>query len=259
MTAETGDRLAFPIEGANAADQDASALDILAQASQLDVAQGDTPTPETAVDLDPSKPTAASHPSSVGKASSSSTLEPAIDLHPSSTPRTEPRVLDPTPTQAQPLATPQARPRNLSNASELQTPAQRLLYPPESPGPFDDPHQHGLYPPATDPPPGAFASPTGATVPGLGKYVHLSSSMPARRVRSPYLKWTVEEVSHPTERSPESDPVLIGPGRAPSSGSSYARREVGSGIERCTHAILSSGPPTVSILFIRTFVNAHKG
>jgi hypothetical protein len=25
--------------------------------------------------------------------------------------------------------------------------------------------------------------------------VHLSSSMPARRVRSPYLKWTIEEVS----------------------------------------------------------------
>jgi hypothetical protein len=32
-------------------------------------------------------------------------------------------------------------------------------------------------------------------VPGLGKYVHLTSSMPARRIRSPYLKWTVEEVS----------------------------------------------------------------
>jgi hypothetical protein len=40
----------------------------------------------------------------------------------------------------------------------------------------------------------AFDSPTGAPVPGLGKYAHLTSSMPARRVRSPYLKWTVEEV-----------------------------------------------------------------
>ncbi|KAI9633129.1 uncharacterized protein MKK02DRAFT_39105 [Dioszegia hungarica] len=39
----------------------------------------------------------------------------------------------------------------------------------------------------------AFNSPTGGTVPGLGKYVHLTSSMPARRMRSPYLKWTVEE------------------------------------------------------------------
>jgi hypothetical protein len=37
----------------------------------------------------------------------------------------------------------------------------------------------------------------GGGVPGLGKYVHLSSSMPARRVRSPYLKWTIEEVSLP--------------------------------------------------------------
>jgi hypothetical protein len=37
----------------------------------------------------------------------------------------------------------------------------------------------------------------GGGVPGLGKYVHLSSSMPARRVRSPYLKWTIEEVSFP--------------------------------------------------------------
>lgn len=41
----------------------------------------------------------------------------------------------------------------------------------------------------------AFQSPTGAAVPGLGKYVHLSSTVPARRVRSPYLKWTKEEVS----------------------------------------------------------------
>lgn len=41
----------------------------------------------------------------------------------------------------------------------------------------------------------AFQSPTGAAVPGLGKYVHLTSTMPARRVRSPYLKWTKEEVS----------------------------------------------------------------
>ena len=40
-----------------------------------------------------------------------------------------------------------------------------------------------------------FDSPTGVAVPGLGKYAHLTSSMPARRVRSPYLKWTVEEVS----------------------------------------------------------------
>ncbi|KLT39484.1 hypothetical protein CC85DRAFT_288465 [Cutaneotrichosporon oleaginosum] len=54
------------------------------------------------------------------------------------------------------------------------------------------------FPPGHDNPfvggsPGAFQSPTGAAVPGLGKYVHLSSTVPARRVRSPYLKWTKEE------------------------------------------------------------------
>ncbi|EKD02339.1 hypothetical protein A1Q2_03395 [Trichosporon asahii var. asahii CBS 8904] len=48
--------------------------------------------------------------------------------------------------------------------------------------------------PSADDPFDTFASPTaGAAVPGLGKYVHLSSAMPARRVRSPYLKWTKEE------------------------------------------------------------------
>lgn len=184
----------FPTEDTEEAERDPSALDLLAQASQLDVAQGDTP--EADAGTGPAKPDSTPLASSTTKSSSSNTLEPAIDLHPSSTPRTEPpRPLEPVSSQPpQPLTTPQARPRNLSNASELQTPAQRLLYPMESPGPFDDSHQH-QYPPATDPPPGSFASPTGATVPGLGKYVHLSSSMPARRVRSPYLKWTVEEVS----------------------------------------------------------------
>ncbi|BEI90168.1 uncharacterized protein CcaverHIS019_0302380 [Cutaneotrichosporon cavernicola] len=53
------------------------------------------------------------------------------------------------------------------------------------------------FPPGPDNPfvgsPNAFQSPTGAAVPGLGKYVHLSSTVPARRVRSPYLKWTKEE------------------------------------------------------------------
>lgn len=59
------------------------------------------------------------------------------------------------------------------------------------------------FPPGPDNPfvnsPNAFQSPTGAAVPGLGKYVHLSSTVPARRVRSPYLKWTKEEVGVPWE------------------------------------------------------------
>ena len=180
-------------------ERDPSALDLLAQASQLEVAKGDTPEADSENIAVP--PTTSS---STSKLPSSNALEPAIDLHPSSlTPRAAPPAL-PTTVPADssiqergPLITPQARPRNLSNASELETPAQRLMYPLESPS-YDDtpqgPHARYGYGPATDPAHG-FASPTGATVPGLGKYVHLSSSMPARRVRSPYLKWTVEEVS----------------------------------------------------------------
>ncbi|WVQ85197.1 hypothetical protein IAT38_007362 [Cryptococcus sp. DSM 104549] len=40
---------------------------------------------------------------------------------------------------------------------------------------------------------GEFASPSGKVVPGLGKYWHFTSEMPMKRVRSPYLKWTMEE------------------------------------------------------------------
>ena len=200
--------LGFPDEDEEDEERDPSALDLLAQASQLEVAKGDTP--EADAGPEPEHTVAPPTSSSLSKLPSSGTLEPAIDLHPSSTtPRASVTPLPPTSsadpnTQTQergPLITPQSRPRNLSNASELETPAQRLMYPLESPS-FDDgtpqgPHGHARYGygPATDPAHG-FASPTGATVPGLGKYVHLSSSMPARRVRSPYLKWTVEEVSY---------------------------------------------------------------
>jgi hypothetical protein len=205
--------LGFPADEEDDEERDPSALDLLAQASQLEVAKGDTPEPDSA---QATATPATSNPNPNPKPASSSTLEPAIDLHPSSsTPRAAPASLPPPPSadtsiqERGPLITPQARPRNLSNASELETPAQRLVYPLESPS-FDDTPQgpgHGHarygYGPATDPPLG-FASPTGATVPGLGKYVHLSSSMPARRVRSPYLKWTVEEVSPLNCSMPES-------------------------------------------------------
>lgn len=208
-------------------EHDPSALDLLAQASQLEVAQGDSPEAEPASEvvsaLVPTAPATSTTSNLTPRPPSSNTLEPAIDLHPSSnTPRASlhhladsSHAIDLAPRDLQdekPLLTPLTRPRNLSNASELQTPAQRLIYPPDfpSPSPFDEtPHHthghpqstpftygYGHGPSVTDTSPGAgaFASPTGATVPGLGKYVHLSSSMPARRVRSPYLKWTVEEV-----------------------------------------------------------------
>lgn len=123
------------------------------------------------------------------------------------------------------LATPRQRPRGLSNASvlngETDTPARNNWASLYQDSPFDE-GLHAFSPPLvakrerfssisgmgglngngdgasgsgenmTAP---AFNSPTGGTVPGLGKYVHLTNSMPARRMRSPYLKWTVEEVS----------------------------------------------------------------
>jgi hypothetical protein len=163
-------------------------LDLLAQASQLEVAQG-SPTPEvegeTATEpLQFPTPTQQSikPPSSTG-----SFLEPPIDLHP--TPPFQPQSNSQPQTvndqsEPQTIKTPHSRPRNLSisQLSELQTP--RATFEVQHPG-------H-----ATDPPIHQYQSPQGGGgVPGLGKYVHLSSSMPARRVRSPYLKWTIEEVS----------------------------------------------------------------
>jgi hypothetical protein len=79
----------------------------------------------------------------------------------------------------------------------------------------------------------AFQSPTGAAVPGLGKYVHLSSTVPARRVRSPYLKWTKEEVS---STSHYAQKTKLTPGRAPHPRGHGARREVGPGQQMRTNS-----------------------
>lgn len=86
----------------------------------------------------------------------------------------------------------------------------------------------------------AVQSPSGATVPGIGKYVHLSSTMPARRTRSPYVKWTKEEVS----RSLYSTDTQ---GRASYPCCNGAWREVGSCEQMCTHSQLPSSPSKVGL------------
>lgn len=166
-----------------------SALDLLAQASQLEVAQGDTPPAEPIQFPTPTQTQQSRKPPS----STGSFLEPPIDLHPTppSHPQSHSQSQDQDQTESgistelQTMKTPSTRPRNLSisQLSELQTP--RGNYEVQHPGHATDPPAHMQY-----------QSPQGnGGVPGLGKYVHLSSSMPARRVRSPYLKWTIEEVS----------------------------------------------------------------
>ena len=185
-----------------------SALDLLAQASQLEVAQGSTPEAETEVDPlsipTPTQQSTTAPASALGSvtakppSSSGSFLEPPIDLHP--TPPIQPPVQDQGQDQdqdqslPQTIKTPSSRPRNLSisQLSELQTPRGNFEPPHPHPGHATDPPAHHAHPhPHSH---SQYQSPQGS-VPGLGKYVHLSSSMPARRVRSPYLKWTVEEVS----------------------------------------------------------------
>jgi hypothetical protein len=164
------------------------ALDLLAQASQLDVAQS-----QEASEME--LPSSQASPGALAPAIDlrSSGLDPLLeDEHPRSG-SAYPRGSSVT------TATPRFRPRTMSNASDIHTPARPLGEP------YDDtPYLSRYSPPSSaqrtdrevavhDPPPGAYSSPTGAAVPGLGKYVHLTSSMPARRIRSPYLKWTVEE------------------------------------------------------------------
>ncbi|ODN83770.1 hypothetical protein L198_07666 [Cryptococcus wingfieldii CBS 7118] len=178
----------------------ASALDLLAQASQLDVAK-------TAPQSSPAQPIASSsrHPPRLTASSPmESSLGAPIDLTPrngrphlnQSSSMTD-DSLDPS------LQTPKGRMRGSSNASEY-TPAKYL----ESGGPSSN-NVLTTTPLSSVPPnpqaaaaaasegggggPGAFASPTGRVVPGLGRYWHYTSEMPIKRVRSPYLKWTVEE------------------------------------------------------------------
>lgn len=187
-----------------------SALDILAQASQLGASQdADAPRLGSASRLGGVMASPSEQPSSLAE----SALAPAIDLRRSPTSATvQIQHIDPSlrvtpripqsPSAVRPAETPKSHKRRLSTAMEFATPSRKIPASSQA-TPFD------ASPNARSPPPSversesatielpisAYASPTGATVPGLGKYVHLTSNMPARRIRSPYLKWTVEEVS----------------------------------------------------------------
>lgn len=200
----------------------ASALDLLAQASQLDVASSTAPS--SVVQSSPAVPLTSSTPQFGGllekdssPRSHGSSLGAPIDLTPRNRtmanvrlkahPASDDFVVDPS------LQTPTHRIRGSSTTSESLTPARGYassqIYPTPG-GELDE-----RLPPAgasssainpTSTPgviseggggPGAgngnFASPSGKVVPGLGKYWHYTSEMPIKRVRSPYLKWTVEE------------------------------------------------------------------
>jgi hypothetical protein len=130
---------------------EASALDLLAQASQ-DVAQNSRGSMASAARLGG---VVDSHEHS-SRSRSETPLGPAIKLQGSSSTQTPGRI---------------------------HTPGRTLTS-----GVTDDPFNDSTAP--------GFQSPSGpgAVVPGLGKYVHLTSTMPPRRTRSPYLKWTREEV-----------------------------------------------------------------
>jgi hypothetical protein len=224
-----------------------SALDLLAQASQLEVAKGDSPQllpsavrfegmlviPQS-LDIgspvnkeeeeeEERKPIPSSPIRELGLAPAidlrSSTLNPPpafqlpaedhhIDPALSSLPITTPKSTQTLLPSILSTPKPKFRPRAASTSfTDIHTPARQFQNQLQAPHTVDstfggggsgmgstDEHM-GLGFRGPSPELGAYASPTGGTVPGLGKYVHLSNTMPARRIRSPYLKWTVEEVS----------------------------------------------------------------
>ena len=196
---------------------EAFALDLLAQASQLDVAQtvsqDSEKQPERATRFDRVLEEGERDDISNSEGSGSDFgLAPAIDLKSGSSSAPNPieeHRMDPAlaglPRPDDIVATPKLIPRTQSFTTDVHTPARtynQLIYPTPDMSLGETPGRGGSAPYigrddllSDELPLGSFASPTGATVPGLGKYVHLTSSMPARRVRSPYLKWTIEEVS----------------------------------------------------------------
>lgn len=191
------------------AEHEESALDILAQASQLGASQ----------EAGSSQLGSASRlggvmasPSDTLSSGAEGALAPAIDLRRSPTSSTaQVQQIDPSltstpripqsPSAPRPAETPKSHKRRLSTAMEFATPSRKVPASSQdtpfnvSPSVRSPPSSAARSESAImELPISAYASPTGATVPGLGKYVHLTSNMPARRIRSPYLKWTVEEV-----------------------------------------------------------------
>ncbi|RXK36657.1 hypothetical protein M231_06044 [Tremella mesenterica] len=176
---------------------DASALDLLAQASQLDEIQN--PQDPSSSQLSTSRIVGFEEHDPLEfspRSNQTEGLAPAIDLRKGSTSMIEDDQIDPTlqslpppPSFSQTAnTTPRTHGRHPSfSNTQLQTPARI----------HDDDDLTTVGMSAKSEGYGldsiSFQSPTGAAVPGLGRYVHLTSSMPARRVRSPYLKWTKEE------------------------------------------------------------------
>ncbi|ORX35033.1 hypothetical protein BD324DRAFT_633667 [Kockovaella imperatae] len=207
--ANRGPRLASPSGDDYEDSQEDAGLDLLLQASQLDVSHSRS-NPQSATAPLPSSSRfegMLEGPKQPGGrlARLDGALAPAIDLRA----RTEgqgsnadfsSQQIDPSLLDTAVTATPTNRRRD-SDAAQIHTPARRqpvFLEPSadfdEGDGDYDEDDILRSAPPSVlDMAPGAFASPSGATVPGLGKYVHLTSNIPARRMRSPYLKWTVEE------------------------------------------------------------------
>ena len=183
--------------GASGTEDEASALDLLAQASQL---EGALPR-DSEAQIDPTLTRLGEDRETPRAATQDSALAPAIALRAAGAPAPPVSQQDvfsqsadthQAPPAAQ--ATPVTQARATSTLNEVKTPARSLGSAYE-----DSPYNRAQSPPssaartAQDAQGALFSSPPGPAVPGLGKYTHLTSSMPAKRVRSPYLKWTVEE------------------------------------------------------------------
>nr|ODN88973.1 hypothetical protein L203_02379 [Cryptococcus depauperatus CBS 7841] len=178
--------------GAATEKDSSSALDLLAQASQLDAKSA-----ERVVQSSPAQPhTSVRLPASMLSQSSPAGpngLGAPIDL----TPRipklaNQERIVEFVDSS---MHTPKGRMRGSSSASETPYSSIQFFSTPKGPE-YDEPFRPGPSASMGDVPvPNAstFASPSGKVVPGLGKYWHYNSEIPIKRVRSPYLKWTVEE------------------------------------------------------------------
>ena len=217
------ERVGFPTRGQDDFNLEEAGLDLLAQASQLDFAQSQSqPESEASNSQLPSATRFEGMMGGERGQSPKGTMEdgglaPAIDLRSQSIPETPDQELASTEPLSDPIvesalshiheidpALMEMDQEEMGDQidqepMEIHTPARPSHHPFPTPG-YQETSQSDSPPSGSrglmsDSNAGTFASPTGGTVPGLSKYVHLTSSMPARRVRSPYLKWTVEEVS----------------------------------------------------------------
>ncbi|KAL7420355.1 hypothetical protein Q5752_005325 [Cryptotrichosporon argae] len=149
--------------------QGASALDILASASQLDQIQG----------LQGSGPSTTSANGGVGVLASAARFEGMMGDARASPTRSAGQGLAPA--------------IDLLRRPSVTPPAPKREYDVDADDPFIERDATPRLVSVRDDEASAFQSPTGAAVPGLGRYVNVLNSEPAKRMRSPYSKWTVEE------------------------------------------------------------------